>query len=264
MSVLIERGYDALVEGRFRHIEAEVLPSVCGVEEDPSLLGIDYLGDHSAAVVQNPARVAGEQVSDDVSTLQKRQELACYGGSIRDAAVANVDHETNAAFAGRQLGQPDQLYTHDRNGGPDRAYLDSLNERLVGFDHPDRFLDVYVVSVRDFGLEVESGPRNVEHADDASLRLGDDVAREPSEGVASRAARIHHRRHARVNARKVGIDGGLVDAVVNVRVQVNQARNDQLAIQVDYPGLRSGYDVGRNLGYDAVMGRHVQLGVDAL
>ena len=129
---------------------------------------------------------------------------------------------------------------------------------------PDRLLDVYVVGSRDFGLEVESGPRNVEHTHDASLRLRDDVPREATEGVAPRAARIHYGRYARVDARKVGVDGGLVDAVVHVRVQVYQARDDHLAIQVDYPGLRCGSDVGRDLGYDAVLGCHIHLGVDAL
>ena len=104
----------------------------------------------------------------------------------------------------------------------------------------------------------------MEHTYDPGLRLGDDVPREPAEGVAPRAARIHHGRYARVNAREVGIDGGLVDAVIDVRMQVYEARDDQLAIQVDYPGLRSGSDVGRDLGYDAVLDRHVHLGVDAL
>ena len=70
---------------------------------------------------------------------------------------------------------------------------------------------------------------------------------EPAEGVAPRAARIHHGRYARVNAREVGIDGGLVDAVIDVGMQVYEARDDQLAIKVDYPGVGSGSDVGRDL-----------------
>ena len=60
---------------------------------------------------------------------------AGYGRPISRAAVSNVDHETNAAFVGRQLGEPDHLHAHDRDGRPDRAYLDSLNERLVRRDY---------------------------------------------------------------------------------------------------------------------------------
>ena len=99
-----------LVEGRLRHVEAEVLPPVGGVEEHPSLLGIDDLGDHSPIVVQNPARVAGEQVRDDVPGLQQRQQVARYSRPIGRTAVSNVYHKAHTALVGRQLGELDHLH----------------------------------------------------------------------------------------------------------------------------------------------------------
>ena len=88
----------------------------------------------------------------------------------------------------------------------------------------------------------------MEHTEDASLGLWDDEAGEAAEGVAPGASGIHQRRDARVHARQVGVHARLVDALVDVAVQVYESGNHQLAGNVHDPRLRAGSDVWGHLG----------------
>ena len=104
----------------------------------------------------------------------------------------------------------------------------------------------------------------MQHTHDPGLDPRDHMFREPAEGVAPRAAGIDDCCNARVNASQVGVHTGLVHAVVNVRVQVDQAGDDQLPIDLDNPSLGTGPDVRRDLGYGPVLDCHVHLSVDTL
>ena len=226
--------HNALIERCAGYIEAEVLPSVRCVEEDAALLRFHDLGDDLAVVVEYPARVAAEQVGDDVSLFEKWEQVARYGRVVVGyAAVADVYHEPDAAFGGGLLCQPHHLDAQNRNGGAYGANFDTLYERPVGADDADCLIEVYVVASGDLGLVVEAGAGDVQHTDDARVGVGDDVLREASEGVAASAAGVHYCGYAGVHSRQVGVHARLVDAVIDVGVQVYEARNDQLVADVD-------------------------------
>ena len=64
----------ALVECGLCHVEAEVLPSVRGVEEHAAMLRFQNLADDLAVAVDDAARIAAEEVGDDVAVLKQGQQ----------------------------------------------------------------------------------------------------------------------------------------------------------------------------------------------
>ena len=262
--MLIERGYDALLQRGPGDVEAEVLPSVRGVQEHSALLRVHDLRHDPAVVVEDAARVSRKQVRDDVALFQQREQVARDRRAVGDAAVADVDHQPHSSLAGGLLGESHHLDAEDRYCGSNRANLHALYQRLVRLDDADGLFEVYVVAARDLGLEVESGPGDVQHTHDARLDLGDDVLREAAERVAASAAGVDHRRHARVHACEVGVHAGLVHTVIDVRVEVDHAGHDELAVDLHHPRVGAGPDVRRDLGYCAILDSHVQLRIEAL
>ena len=64
----------ALIERRLCHVEAEVLPPVRRVEEHASMLRFQNLADDLAVAVDDAARIAAEEVRDDVAIVQQGQQ----------------------------------------------------------------------------------------------------------------------------------------------------------------------------------------------
>src|SRR5207247_1364571 len=81
--------------------------------------------------------------------------------------------------------------------------------------------------------------RDVEEGEYARLRALDDVAPEPGEGLGTRRASIDGGGHAPEQAVRVRVDAVVRDAVVQVRVQVDQARHQHQAAGVYRLGRRS-------------------------
>ena len=122
-------GTNAALQSLPGHVEAEVLPAVGRVQEDAALLRLQYLGDDLAVAADDASGVAAEQVGDDVAVLQQRQQLLSERGAVGAdyAAVADVHHETHAAFRGRLLGQANHLDAHAGHAGAHGADFDALD-----------------------------------------------------------------------------------------------------------------------------------------
>ena len=133
---------------------------------------------------------------------------------------------------------------------------------LLARDDADGLFEIYILAAGEFGLVVEPGAGYVEHTDDSGFGVGDDVLREASEGVAARASSVHDGGDARVNPGEVGIYARLVDAVIDVGVQVYESGRDELASDVYHAGLRAWSDVRGDLRDRAAGYGDVHLGVN--
>ena len=87
---------------------------------------------------------------------------------------------------------------------------------------------------------------------------------EASEGVAARASGVHDGGDARVNPGEVGVNAGLVDAVIDVGVQVYESGYDQLAGDVYHAGVGIRDNIRGDPRNRAVRYGYVHLRVDAL
>ena len=107
----------------------------------------------------------------------------------------------------------------------------------------------------------QSGAADVEQADDFGVAVGQDVAREPTEGIAPRTAGVHHGRYPGPHAADVGINAVGVHPGENVGVQVDEARRHHLAPDLHHLRGFGCVDVRRHPRNLAVLDGHV---VDAV
>ena len=127
--------------------------------------------------------------------------------------------------------------------GPMGSYLHSLYQRLIGEYDANGLFKVNVLAAGQFGLVVEPSAGYVEHTNYTGPGVRHDVLGEAAERVAARASGVHDGSDARINACEVGVNSGLVDAVIDVGVQVYQARCDEFAGYVDDASIGGGGDV---------------------
>ncbi len=98
--------------------------------------------------------------------------------------------------------------------------------------------------------------------DHLGVAVGQDVAGEAAEGGRPRAARVHDGGDARVDPAQVRVHPGAVEALEDVRVEVDEPRGDDLAPHVDGTrGLRL-RDARRDARDRAVLHRDVEGAVE--
>ena len=90
--------------------------------------------------------------------------------------------------------------------------------------------------------------RDVEEGEYPRLRALDDVAPEPGEGLGARRAGVDGGGDAAAQAVRVRVDAVVRDALVQVRVQVDQAGHQHQAAGVDRLGRRCHVDRARSGG----------------
>ena len=90
------------------------------------------------------------------------------------------------------------------------------------------------------------------------LGVRHDVPGEAAERVAARAACVHQRGDAGEHTGQIGVHRGLVHALVNVCVQIDQPRCHQLAGHVDHAGAAVRGDVRRDFRDKAAADCHVE------
>ena len=227
--------YHPLVEDASGDLKAEIHPAEGGIEEDAALLRFHDLRDDFALVIYDSARMVGEEVGDYVAGIQEREELPGQCRPIPGAGIADMHHKADAGLVRGLLCQPHHLDPQRGHRWADGPELHSVYHRLVVIDDANGLVQVNILSPAKLRHDVEAGPDDVQHAVQSHLRLGRDEAWEAPEGVAASAARVHKSGNARPDPRQVGIDTGLIDALVDVAVEIDEARAHQLAPHVDNP-----------------------------
>ncbi len=257
-------GDEALVEHLARDVEAEVEPTVGGVQPDAAVLELSGLGDEDAVGVQHAARVGREQVGDDIAGLEQGQQFTNHVRAIAFFGIADVDHQWYVAFARRAFGQTRHLHAQDLQRGRDHARLDAPDETLVRVDGTQGRIEVDAGRGDDVGRGRQAGLADMQKGQDFGFGLGQDVFGKSAEGSRARATRVDDRGHASAHAGEVGVDAVVGHTVEDMRVQIDQSGGDGPALHVDDPVRLPREYVWCDLGDLAIVDRHVQWTVQCL
>ena len=225
-----------LLDAAAADVEAEVLPPMRRIEPHAAVRGLAGLGHELAVAVQNPAGIGGEVVREDIPLLEEGQERADHRRVVALLRVPDVDHELGAALAGRPPGQAWHLHPHDLQRGRDHARLDPADETLVLVEDLERVVEIDAALRDDVRRGGEPRLADVQEGNDLGVAARNDVPGESREGGRPRAPRVHDRGDARPHAAEIGVDAVAVDALEDVRVQIDEARGDDLSPDLD--GLR--------------------------
>jgi hypothetical protein len=157
-------------------------------------------------------------MGENVARFQHRQQLAYHGGVVTPLGVADVNHQLDPAFAGCTFGQPWHLHAENLECRRNHPRLNAANQPLVPVGNAQGRVEVdagfgdYVREHRQAGLG------DMQEGDNLGVAVGDDMAREPFEGGAAGAARVHQRRDSRLHARLVGMDAETGEAFEDMNV----------------------------------------------
>ena len=151
---------------------------------------------------------------------------------------------------------------------PTRTLMPTITSRLALATSTalDRVHQPQLLALADHhavGEGVDAGVRDVQVGEDAHLARLDHVLAEAGEVAGTGAAGVDRGGHAGGAAELLGVDAERGAAPVDVGVQVDQARRDDLARDVADVGLGVAFELGADLGDLAAGEGHVDDRVDA-
>ena len=163
-----------------------------------------------------------------------------------------MHHHRQTDGIGRFLGQPQRLQIMVTGNVPRQANLHTQDHVAVLLDGSNRQSRVRIPQVQQLAVRVLPGQgrladhRNVQQRKDPGIDHIDDILAESWESVRTGRSGIHNRRNAFGNAVGICWNAQRCHSVIDVHVQINQARGDDLAPSVQ--------DV-RCLGFGNVFGQ---------
>ncbi len=143
-------------------------------------------------------------------------------------------------------------------------------EDLVGMSgvHGDDCLDAGEIRIEDRRAAASALDRSDQHDVDEGDDIGrcrlHDVRPQPGKAPRARTTHVDGRGDTRLDADLVGVQGEVRGPFVNVGVEIDQAGQDQMAVDVHHLGSRRRFEL-RAHGVDAIAGNsYVHHGVDAV
>ena len=265
--------HDAGIQDPARHVEAEVR-AVPDVDPESARHRLLHHRMQAPGSVDEPARVTGERVGQDVARPQELDHLGEHRVGVRRPAdplgqrpeLAEVNVQGEPGVPTDPGAEPEHLQPPARDAADLRVGLDAPDQIRVLPRGADSRPDVDAVRPVQGRVVVPlQAPDEVggEERVDAARRGLDHELAEPGQGHAARATLVDQRGDARADSDHVGLETESPgDVLVDVGVRVDEAGQDQSVMDVDDLGRRRPGEVCRHRGDPAVPHGDVERAVD--
>ncbi len=257
-------GHEAVGEHGAGRLECERSLAVSDIEQDAAVARLAHGLLHGALGGGGRIRERAEGVREHVARAQARDHLL-----VARRRMIDMRHQRHTEF----LGNLERHIERCRAGRAGRmhadAHLDADDDVAIGVRHAHRVRrchQAHVLALADHdrvGERIDAGEGDVQVGEDAHARRLDDVLAEAREVAGAGTARIDRGRHAGDAAKLVGADAERRAAPVNVRVQIDQARGDDVFRGIAHDRLgasrQSRSHLGDLAGSEAHIAHHVEL-----
>ena len=252
----------ALFNGGLGHGVVEAAAAMPDVDDHAALLGFQRGGDH-LALLHRVVAGAAVGMRQDVARAQQVEQLAQVAGRIADVA-----HEAPPGPRALECFEraPERLEAVGADHIERLAHLHAEQHVLVLCQRLGRQVDLRVVDVQHLTDRETGQPdrRDVQEAQDAAARLGDDVMLERREVVRTGIAGTDVRGGGRVGHQFIGRQPDRRALREHMGMQVDQARCDELARRVEHLGGGRHCNVGLDSGDAGVADSDVATGMQVL
>src|SRR5271169_607864 len=143
-------------------------------------------------------------------------------------------HQFDPALAGGAAREARHLHAHYFERRRYHPRLDPADEILVSICYAQGAVKIDTALRNDIRDRRQPGLADMQEGNYLGMAMRQDMTREPLEGGAAGAARIHDRRDARMYARDIGIDPEPGEPLEHVSVKIDQAGCEETAVHLDY------------------------------